>query len=145
MINFAGDASSEKGNSSCESLDSSVVAIQQPQERSPSQPVEQHPTASTSDVTTATGWCLLGSHTYSVRAALCFHGRVCLFRVRSRKLSDIGAKFRRICRKSGSQSKNMTSDFAPEVGKYPKSSFKPQKNKIVCEQLVYFFLLYGDI
>ena len=44
---------------------------------------------------------------------------VCLSRVRSRKLSDIGlgAKFRRLYRKSGSPSRKMTSDFAPEVAK----------------------------
>jgi len=45
---------------------------------------------------------------------------VCLSRVSSRKLSEIGAKFRRLCRKSGSPSKNMTSAFALEVAKYPK-------------------------
>jgi len=36
--------------------------------------------------------------------------------------SDIGAKFRRLYRKSWSPSKNVTSDFALEVAKYPKSS-----------------------
>jgi len=45
---------------------------------------------------------------------------VCLSRVISRKLSDIGSKFRRLYWKSGSPSKNMTSDFAAEVAKYPK-------------------------
>jgi len=59
-------------------------------------------------------WVLLGTHTVSVRA-LCFGRRVCLSsvclsRVSSRKLSEIGAKFRHFCRKSGSPSKNMTSD-----------------------------------
>ena len=44
--------------------------------------------------------------------------RLSLSRVRSRKLGEIGAKFRHLCRKSGS------SDFAPEVAKYPKSSLK---------------------
>jgi len=53
---------------------------------------------------------------------------VCLSRVRSRKLSDIGAKFRHLCRKLGSPSKNMTLDFAPEVDKYPKSSLKLQNS-----------------
>ena len=50
---------------------------------------------------------------------------VCLSRVRSRKLSEIDAKFRRLYRKSVSLSKNMTSSFAWEVAKYPKSSPKP--------------------
>ena len=49
---------------------------------------------------------------------------VCLSRVRYRILSEIGATFRRLYRKSGSPSKNMTSDFALEVAKYPKSSPK---------------------
>jgi len=40
---------------------------------------------------------------------------VCLSRIRSRKLSEICAKFRHLYRKSESPSKNMTSDFAPEV------------------------------
>jgi len=44
-------------------------------------------------------------------------------RVKSWKLSEIGTKFRHLCRKSGSPSKNMTSDFEPEVAKYPKSSY----------------------
>jgi len=40
---------------------------------------------------------------------------VCLsVRIRSRKLSETGAKFRRPYRKSGSPSKNMTSHFAPK-------------------------------
>jgi len=64
---------------------------------------------------------LLGSHTYSVKA-FCFGRRVCLSVVclscvRSRKLGEIGAKFRRLYRKSGSKSKNPTSDFASEVAK----------------------------
>jgi len=42
---------------------------------------------------------------------------VCLSRVRSRILSETDAKFRRLYRKSGSPSKTMTSDFAPEVSK----------------------------
>jgi len=45
-----------------------------------------------------------------------------------RKLSEIGAKFRRLYTKSGSPSKNMTSDFAPEVAKYLKSSSKTQNS-----------------
>jgi len=45
----------------------------------------------------------------------------CLSRVISRKLSEIGTKFRRLYRKSELSSKNMTSDFAPEVAKYPTS------------------------
>jgi len=70
---------------------------------------------------------LLGSHTYSVRA-FCF-GRsicrlsVCLSRVRSCKLSEIGAKFYQLYRKSGSASKNMTLDFAPDVAKYSVPTF----------------------
>ena len=40
-----------------------------------------------------------------------------------KKLRDIGAKCRHLCRKSGSRSKNTTSDFAPKVAKYPKSSY----------------------
>ena len=46
---------------------------------------------------------------------------VCLSRVRSRKLGEICAKFRRLYRKSESENKNMTSDFAPEVAKYPQT------------------------
>jgi len=53
-------------------------------------------------------------------SAVCLSS-VCLSRVRCRKLSEIGAKFCRLYRKSGSPSKNMTSDFAREVAKYPKS------------------------
>ena len=51
---------------------------------------------------------------------------VCLSRVRSRKLSEIGATVRRLYRKSWSPSKNMTSDFAPAVDEYPKSSPTPK-------------------
>ena len=57
--------------------------------------------------------------------AFCFGRRVCrlsVSRVRSRKLSEIGAKFRRLYGKSMSPSKNITSDFASEVAIYPKSS-----------------------
>ena len=43
---------------------------------------------------------------------------VCLSHVRSRKLREIGAKFCCLYRKSGSPSKNKTSDFALEVAKY---------------------------
>jgi len=75
---------------------------------------------------------LLGSHTYSVRA-FCFGRRVCLSvclsiclsRVRSRKLGEIGAKFRHPYTKSGSESKNMKSDSAPEVVKYPPAKKNP--------------------
>jgi len=48
--------------------------------------------------------------------------------VTSQKLSEIGAKFHRLYRKSGSPSKNVTSDFAPKVAKYPKSSHKLQNS-----------------
>jgi len=73
---------------------------------------------------------LLHSHTYSVRA-FCFSRRVCLSsvcqsRVRSRKLGEISAKFRHYYRKSGSESKNMTSDFAPDVAKYPQHPKTPK-------------------
>jgi len=70
---------------------------------------------------------LLGLHTISVRAL--WNGQhVCRLSlcVRSRKLSDIGMKFRHLYCKLGSLSKNMTSDFAPEVAKYSKSTPKPQ-------------------
>ena len=61
---------------------------------------------------------LLGSQSYSVRT-FCFVATsvVCLFRVRSRKLHKIRAKFRTPYKKSGSESKNIMSDFAPEVAK----------------------------
>jgi len=49
---------------------------------------------------------------------------ICLPRVRSRKLSETGTKFRHLCRKSGSLSKNMTAYFASKVAKYTKSSPK---------------------
>jgi len=51
---------------------------------------------------------------------------VCLSRVRSRKLREIRAKFRRPYRKSGSPSKNMTSDFVPKLAKYPKGAANPK-------------------
>jgi len=41
------------------------------------------------------------------------------------KLNMMGEKFGRLYRKSESPNKNMTSDFPPEVAKYPKSSPKP--------------------
>ena len=86
---------------------------------------------------------LLGSCTYSVRA-FCFGCCVChlslfvicLSRVRSRKLSEIGAKFHRLYRKSGLPSKNMTSDFAPEVVKYPKSRPTLQNSQKECASLL---------
>jgi len=52
---------------------------------------------------------------------------VCLSRIRFRKLSKIGVKFCHLYKKSGLLRKNTTSDFAPEVAKYPKSN-----PKIVC-------------
>jgi len=52
----------------------------------------------------------------SVAAFVVSQSVVCLSRVRSRKLR---AKFCHPYRKSGSKSKNMTSDFAPEVAKQP--------------------------
>ena len=42
--------------------------------------------------------------------------------VRSQKLSEIGAKFHHIYKKSELLSKNMTSEFVPEIAKYLKSS-----------------------
>ena len=69
---------------------------------------------------------LLGSHTYSVRD-LRNGRRVCLSRVRSLKLCEMDAKFRHLYRKSWSESKNMTSDFVPEVAKYPKT---PKQSKL---------------
>jgi len=45
---------------------------------------------------------------------------VCLFRIRSRKLREIRAKFHCPYKKSGLESKNVTSDFAPEVARSPK-------------------------
>ena len=54
---------------------------------------------------------------------------VCLSRVRSRKLGEIGAKFRHPHKKSGSESKNMTSDFASEVAKYPQNTKTPNSPK----------------
>jgi len=51
------------------------------------------------------------------------HLSVCsLSRVRSRKLGTICAEFHYLYKKSGSESKNMTSDFAQEVSKYPQNS-----------------------
>ena len=52
---------------------------------------------------------------------------VCLSRVRSSKLNEICAEFRRLYRKSRLPSKNMMSDFALKVAKFPK---------IVCEPIV---------
>ena len=52
-----------------------------------------------------------------------------LSRVRSRKLSKIGAKFYRLYGKSASPSKNMTSDFAPQLARYPKSNPKPPNSR----------------
>jgi len=75
---------------------------------------------------------LLGSHTVSVRAfcstrRICYLS-VCLSRIRSWKLSEIGAKFHCLYRKLVSPCKNMTSYLAPEVAKYFKSSPKPQNS-----------------
>jgi len=63
---------------------------------------------------------------------------VCLSRVRSRKLSEMDAKFRHFYRKSGSPSKNMTSHFAPEVAKWPKSIL-PQQQFQECASLLLCF------
>jgi len=45
---------------------------------------------------------------------------VCLSRVRRWKLREIRAKFHHLYKKSGSESKNMMSDFASKVAKYPQ-------------------------
>jgi len=86
---------------------------------------------------------LLGSHTYSVRA-FCFSRSIChlfvslsvsvicLSRIISRKLSEIGAKFCRLCRKSGSPSKNVTSAFAPEIAKYPNHKIDQNSVRAYC-------------
>jgi len=67
---------------------------------------------------------LLGSHTKCKsheRSSRLSSSVFLQSRIRSRKLSEIGVKFRHVHSKSGSPSKNMTSDFAPEVAKYPKN------------------------
>jgi len=46
------------------------------------------------------------------------------------------SKFRHLCGKSGSPSKNMTSDFAPEIAKYPKSIL-PQQQFRECASLLF--------
>ena len=46
--------------------------------------------------------------------------------VRSRKISEMGSKFRYFYRKSGSPSKIVTPDFAPEVAKCPKVATNPK-------------------
>jgi len=43
----------------------------------------------------------------------------------------MGAKFHHLYRKLGSPSKNMMSDSALEVAKYPKTSPKPQNSQNV--------------
>lgn len=72
----------------------------------------------------------LGSHT-----KLSNGRRVCLYRV-SRQVSDAGVKFH-LYRKSGSPTKNITLDFAPEVVIYPKSNSEIQmaQNEEVCEAI----------
>jgi len=71
----------------------------------------------------------LGSHTFSV-TAFCFGRRVCCLSVLRQisKKSETGAELHLLYRKLGLPSKHMTSDFAPEVAKYPKNSFKPQNS-----------------
>jgi len=51
---------------------------------------------------------------------------VSLSLVSSRKLHKIRAKFHHPYNKSGSKSKNMTSDFASEVANYPQNPENPQ-------------------
>jgi len=63
----------------------------------------------------------------SLSHCTCKRADVCLSRVRSRKLSEIGTKFRRLHTKLGSPSKNVTSDFAPELGiNAPKVASNPK-------------------
>ena len=54
---------------------------------------------------------------------------VCLYVPRqiSKTIIEIGAKFCRLYRTLGSPSKNMTSDFAPEVDKYPQKYSRKSK------------------
>ena len=59
-------------------------------------------------------------------STLCNGYRMCLSHVRSRKLSELGAKFHHFYRKLGSLSKNMMSCFALEVDKYPKIAPNPK-------------------
>ena len=51
---------------------------------------------------------------------------VCLSGVRFRKVSEIGAKFYDLHMKSRSPTKNMTSDIARELAKYPKVAPNPK-------------------
>jgi len=95
----------------------------------------------------------LGSDTASVRA-FCFGCHVCLSSViclscnRSRKLSQTGAKFHHLYRKSRSLSKNMMWDFALEVTKYPKSSYfmsvQAYCYALLVMQLVSACIILGD-
>jgi len=73
-------------------------------------------------------YILLGSYTVRVRAFcnVCHvcHLSVCLSRIRSQQLSETGAKFCCLYRKSGSPSKSMMSELAT----YPKSNSKSQNS-----------------
>jgi len=67
-------------------------------------------------------YALLGSHTYSVRA-FCFGRRVCLLSVcPASDFENWAREVWNFVTFIGNPSKCMTSDFAPEVAKYPKSS-----------------------
>ena len=59
-----------------------------------------------------------------------------LSRVTSRKLSEIGTKFRHPHRKSGSESKNMSSNFAPEEAKWPQNRPKNHNSVKQCAGLL---------
>jgi len=57
---------------------------------------------------------------------------ICLSSIRSRRLSEIGVKFRHLYRKFGLPSKNMMSGFALELAKYPQNSPKLQNSVRAC-------------
>jgi len=72
---------------------------------------------------------LLGSYTFSVRA-ICFGRHVCRLSVPHQisKTKQDRHEMSPLLWETGSPSKNMTSEFAPEVAKYPQSSPKPKNS-----------------
>jgi len=91
-------------------------------------------------------FALLGLHTYSVIAfrfgrCVCCLLIACLYRVISQKRSELGAKFRHLYMKLGSESKNMMSDFASEVAKYPQKLATTPKIVQNSVRVYYLFLL----
>jgi len=71
---------------------------------------------------------------------------VCLsVRVRSRKLSEVGAKFRHLYTKLGSPSKNITSGFAPEVAEYSKITLLQQQFRECASLLLCSIVAYVSI